>query len=160
GEGTMKHRAPGGSDGDSLKLCGGLILLLCLLTSACTANKKPSRVEQALANMAKDVVIPIQAEDLKNPLNPHDSTAVRDGQQIYGQACALCHGATGRADSEMGQSMYPPAMDLTSPHAASWSDADLFWIIQNGIRFTGMPAWKGQISEPDTWKVILFLRTL
>src|SRR5262249_55940377 len=37
---------------------------------------------------------------------------------------------------------------------------DLFWIIQNGIRFTGMPAWKGQISEPDTWKVILFLRTL
>ena len=56
--------------------------------------------------------------------------------------------------------MYPPAMDLTSPHAASWTDAELFWIIQNGIRFTGMPAWKSQIGEEDTWKLIHFIRSL
>src|ERR1051325_1123885 len=158
---TQESAAPHRS---ASRICAGLLGSLTLLTItctvACTANQKPSKVETTLANMAKDVVIPIQAEDLKSPCESADAAAIQQGQQIYGQACALCHGATGRADSQMGQSMYPPAMDLTSPHAASWTDAELFWIIENGIRFTGMPAWKSQITAPDTWKLILFIRTL
>ena len=52
--------------------------------------------------------------------------------------------------------MYPPAMDLTSAHVQHWSDAELFWIIQNGVRLTGMPAWKSSISDSDTWKLTRF----
>lgn len=56
--------------------------------------------------------------------------------------------------------MYPPAMDLNSPHVQRWSDAELFWITQNGVRLTGMPAWKAIMSEEDTWKVVDFIHAL
>jgi hypothetical protein len=56
--------------------------------------------------------------------------------------------------------MSPPAMDLTSAHVQHWSDAELFWIIQNGVRLTGMPAWKSSISDTDTWKLTRFIRNL
>ncbi|MBI4167133.1 MAG: cytochrome c, partial [Acidobacteria bacterium] len=68
----------------------------------------------------------------------------------------MCHGADGRSRTNIGRGMYPPAMDLTSPHVQKWSDADLFWIIQNGIRLTGMPSWKAIISDEDTWKLVRF----
>ena len=109
--------------------------------------------------MAKDVVIPLQAKDLESPL-ALSPAILRQGQAIFGQACAICHGADGRAQTELGRAMYPPAIDLTSPHVMSWTDAELFWIIQNGIRLTGMPSWRGRISEEDTWKLVHFLRSL
>jgi mono/diheme cytochrome c family protein len=56
--------------------------------------------------------------------------------------------------------MYPPAMDLTSPHVQQWSDADLFWIIHNGIALTGMPSWQSTISVTDTWKLAQFIRAI
>jgi cbb3-type cytochrome oxidase cytochrome c subunit len=56
--------------------------------------------------------------------------------------------------------MYPPAMDLNSPHVQRWTDAELFWITQNGVRFTGMPAWKTMVSEQDTWKLVDFIHAL
>ena len=56
--------------------------------------------------------------------------------------------------------MNPPAMDLTSAHVQHWSDAELFWIMQNGVRLTGMPAWKSSISENETWKLARFIHKL
>jgi mono/diheme cytochrome c family protein len=126
------------------------------LLSACTANKAPSKVETALANMAKDVVIPIEAEDLQSPL-AETPEVVEEGRKIYNQSCALCHGMDGHAATEMGRAMYPPAMDLTSPHVQHWNGAELFWIIQNGVRLTGMPAWKNMLSVTDTWKIVRFI---
>ena len=51
-------------------------------------------------------------------------------------------------------------MDMNSPHVQHWSDADLFWIIQNGVRLTGMPSWETSISETDTWKLVRFIHGL
>jgi hypothetical protein len=51
-------------------------------------------------------------------------------------------------------------MDLSSPHVQHWSDAELFWIIQNGVRLSGMPSWKSSISENDTWKLARFIHNL
>lgn len=136
-----------------------LAVLLAGLLMSCTANKRPSSVETALANMAKDVAIPIEAGTLQNPLSASEEVAT-EGQQIYTQSCALCHGADGRGHTVLGRDMYPPAMDLNSPHVQHWKDAELFWIIQNGVRLTGMPAWKSSLSDTDTWKVVNFLRSL
>ncbi|MGH9405229.1 MAG: c-type cytochrome [Terriglobia bacterium] len=116
---------------------------------ACTANKRPSKVEAILANAAKDVAIPVRASSAKNPV-PASAETVQEGRIVYERSCALCHGADGRSATELGRSMYPPAMDLTSPHVQHWSDGDLLWIIQNGIRLTGMPAWNESISEQDS----------
>ncbi len=137
---------------------GTLLSVLAGLMLGCTAHKQPSRVETTLANMAKDVVIPIEAERLKSPL-PVNDEVVNGGRQIYTQSCALCHGADGRG-TDLGRNMYPPAMDLNSPHVQHWTDADLFWIVQNGVRLTGMPSWKSSLTETDTWKLVHFIHSL
>jgi len=128
-------------------------------SSACTANKKPSQLETTLANAAKEVVISIAAKELKNPL-PKTPAVISQGQAVYLQSCAICHGTDGRGHAALGQAMYPPAMDLTSPHVQQWKDAELFWIIQNGVRLTGMPAWNRSISADDTWKLVIFIQHL
>ncbi len=129
------------------------------LISGCTAHKQPSKLETTLANMAKDVTIPIQAKNVTNPL-PASQEVIQQGEQIYMQDCGLCHATDGHAATNIGRGMYPPAMDLTSPHVQHWSDAELFWIIQNGVRLTGMPSWKSTISDSDTWKLVHFVRHL
>jgi mono/diheme cytochrome c family protein len=138
---------------------GGFLMVLAFLLSACTAHEKPSTVETALANVAKDIVIPIETGHLKNPLS-NNQQVVSQGQQIYLQSCAICHGADGHGQTTLGQGMYPPAMDLTSPHVQHWDDPQMFWIIQNGVRLTGMASWKAAISPDDTWKLVIFIHHL
>lgn len=135
------------------------VVTLVLFVSGCSASKKPSKLETALANAAKDVAVPLEAKKMKNPFPATDAN-IQAGKQIYLQQCALCHAADGHAETKLGLAMYPPAMDLNSPHAQRWSDAELLWITQNGLRLTGMPAWKTIVSEEDTWKVVDFIHSL
>ena len=136
-----------------------LSVTLGALMVGCTANQHPSRAETALANMAKDVVIPMEAERKQNPL-PESEEVLNQGRQVFLQSCAICHGADGHGETYLGRNMYPPAMDMTSPHVQHWSDAELFWIIRNGVRLTGMPSWQSSISETDTWKLVRFIHDL
>ena len=138
---------------------GVLGAALGTLMLGCTAHQQPSRAETALANMAKDVVIPMQATHKDNPL-PDTGEVVNQGRQIFLQSCAICHGADGHGETYLGRNMYPPAMDMTSPHVQHWNDAELFWIIQNGVRLTGMPSWESSISATDTWKLACFIHNL
>jgi mono/diheme cytochrome c family protein len=138
---------------------GVISALLGALFSGCTADKHPSPEETNLANAAKDVAIPLEAGKMQNPL-PDSAEVVSQGQEVFLGACAQCHGADGRGDTDLGRSMAPPAMDLSSAHVQHWSDAELFWIVQNGVRLTGMPAWKSSISENDTWKLALFIHSI
>ncbi len=125
----------------------------------CTADKQPSHEETTLANAAKDVVIPLEAGNKKNPL-PETDEVLSEGQRVFLQSCAVCHGPGGRGGAPIGRNMDPPAMDLSSPHVQHWSDAELFWIIQNGVRRTGMPSWKSTIADDDTWKLARFIHNL
>ena len=141
-------------------------LLLCVigamlgaLLQGCTADKHPSQAETELADAAKDVAIPLEAGKMKNPL-PETDEVLSQGQEVFLGSCAQCHGADARGDTNIGRNMAPPAMDLSSPHVQHWSDAELFWIIQNGVRLTGMPSWRSSISGDDTWKLARFIHNL
>lgn len=134
-------------------------LMLGTLLQGCSAAKHSSQDETTLANAAKDVAIPLEAGKKNNPL-PETAAIVSQGQEVFLGSCAQCHGADGRGDTNVGRSMTPPAMDLSSSHVQHWSDAELFWIIQNGVRLTGMPAWKSSVSDDDTWKLARFIRNL
>src|SRR5580692_3439589 len=140
-------------------MLGALGAVLGALLLGCKAGKQPSQAETSLANAAKDVVIPLEAGKMKNPL-PETDEVVSHGQEVFLGSCAQCHGADARGDTTVGRNMAPPAMDLSSAHVQHWSDAELFWIIQNGVRLTGMPAWKSSISENDTWKLARFIHNL
>jgi mono/diheme cytochrome c family protein len=140
-------------------MLGVISAMLGALLQGCTANKPPSQDETNLANAAKDVTIPLEAGKMTNPL-PETNEVVSQGQEVFLGSCAQCHGADARGGTGIGRNMYPPAMDLTSAHVQHWSDAELFWIIQNGVRLTGMPAWKSSISDNDTWKLARFIHKL
>ncbi len=147
--GALKHKL----------MLGVIAAMLGILLQGCKAGKQPSQGETGLANAAKDVTIPLEAGKMKNPL-PETDEVMSQGQAVFLGSCAQCHGADARGDTNIGRNMYPPAMDLSSPHVQHWSDAELFWIIQNGVRLTGMPAWKSSISDNDTWKLARFIHNL
>jgi mono/diheme cytochrome c family protein len=140
-------------------MLGAIGAILGALLSGCAADKRPSQEETGLANAAKDVTIPFEAGKKKNPL-PETDEVVSQGQEVFLGSCAQCHGPNGRGDSNIGRNMNPPAVDLSSPHVQHWSDAELFWIIQNGVRLTGMPSWRSSISENDTWELARFIHRL
>jgi mono/diheme cytochrome c family protein len=140
-------------------MLGVIGAVLGTLLQGCAADKHPSQGETTLADAAKDVAIPLEAGNKKNPL-PETNEVVSQGQEVFLGSCAECHGADGRADTNLGRHMAPPAMDLSSSHVQHWSDAELFWIIQNGVRLTGMPAWHSSISENDTWELVRFIHSL
>ena len=84
-----------------------LITAVLVFTQGCTANEEPSKLETKLANMAKQVVIPLEAKNRKNPL-PADKETIEQGRELYMQSCAICHGADGRSRTNIGRGMYPP----------------------------------------------------
>jgi mono/diheme cytochrome c family protein len=112
-----------------------------------------------VANVLKDVAIPVEAHRIKSPIALGEE-AIEAGRQTYLQSCTLCHGPDGHGNTGLGRGMYPPASDLTSPHVQQWADADLFWVIQNGIALTGMPSWKATVSAADTWKLAAFIHAI
>ena len=73
----------------------------------------------------------------------------------------MCHGADGkRTDVAFALHMSPPVPVLTSKEVQGYSDGQLKWIVENGISPSGMPAWKGILSDDEMWTVVLYLRRL
>ena len=61
----------------------------------------------------------------------------------------------------MGQHLYPRAPDLRLRDTQDLTDGELYWIIENGVRLTGMPAWgNGGDNDTDTWHLVHFVRKL
>jgi mono/diheme cytochrome c family protein len=69
----------------------------------------------------------------------------------------LCHGNDGKGRTLIGQNLYPKTTDLSLPQTQQLGDGELFYIITNGIRLTGMPAWGTGTPEDDeaTWGLVL-----
>jgi len=125
-----------------------------------TALYEPGPVETRLANLTTHFLIH-RASLQGVPRRSHDTKAsIERGAAYYGQDCGICHGGDGRSKEPPGRWMYPRASDLTTKKVQSYSDKELFWIIQNGIRFTGMPAF-AEVETPDhVWDLVNYVRTL
>jgi len=138
-----------------------VLMVIGLMRFNLSAMKEPGRLETVVANGAARFVIRRLASRQGLPPRPVDTKgSVASGSTSYGSECGICHGSDGRAQSSMGRWMYPRAADLTSAQVQSYSDQELFWIVQNGIRFTGMPAF-GQVETGDhIWNLVNYVRTL
>ena len=124
-----------------------------------SAREKPSRLEEFLARQARKIATPANARQLKNPssLTPETLNAV---YEHWSDHCALCHGLNGDGDSVIGKNLYPKTPDMKSAEVQELSDGELFYIITNGVRFTGMPAWGDEHSPEETWQLVSFIRKL
>jgi len=137
-----------------------VLIGIALMRFNLTALHEPGPVETRLANLPKRFFI-YRASLHGIPPRPQNIKAsIERGGSHYGLDCGVCHADDGRAQRPPGQWMYPRASDLTSRQVQSYSDLELFWIIQNGIRFTGMPAF-GDVETPDhVWDLVNYVRTL
>ena len=124
-----------------------------------SASEKPSWFEEFLARHARRIATPASAKRLKNPesLTPE---IFEEASSHWMEHCAGCHAPDGGGDALVGKNLYPQAADMKSPTVQGLTDGELFYIISNGIRFTGMPAWGGEDSPEDIWKLVLFIRHL
>ena len=87
-----------------------------------------------------------------------DAQIIRAGAGHY-QECIVCHGGPGKSPAEFSETMRPQPPDLAKV-AARWNDAELFWIVNHGIRMTGMPAFGRIYTEDKVWAIVAFIRQL
>jgi cytochrome c553 len=131
-----------------------------ILHNGLSARATPTALEAFFARHAHRVSIPSGARSMHNPM-PASPDTLKDARDHFADHCSSCHGNDGSGDTMYGKGLYPKPPDLRQAETQSLSDGELFWIIENGVRFTGMPAFGGgHGSEDDSWKLVLFIRHL
>lgn len=125
------------------------------------ARSEPGTLETRIARGVRSLAIPQEVSERRNPV-PATPESLADGRAHYADHCAVCHASDGSGETEMGQGMWPKAPDMRLSATQDLSDGDLFWIIENGVRFTGMPGWSTGTEEGETasWHLVHFLRHL
>lgn len=125
-----------------------------------SALPEPGRAETLLATKAKHYLVRRGSRDGIPPAPANRQAAIKEGDRLFGTECAACHGLSGHSPTDAGRWMYPRAADLTSHDTQSYSDQEIFWIIKNGIRLSGMPAFGKVESDEHTWDLVLYVRML
>ena len=120
---------------------------------------EPSALEAAVARRLRSFAIPSSAKAERNPF-ANDLRAWRSANEHFQEHCALCHDSDGKGRAVVWRSLYPRAPDMTLPATQDLSDGELFYIIQNGVRLTGMPGWSSLHSAEDSWRLVSFVRHL
>ncbi len=116
----------------------------------------PMPGERLLAGMALHARISKEAPS-QAPI-PADETNLVAGARIYREQCAVCHGLTGQPETGIAKGMFPHPPQLFTGHGVTDDPAgETYWKAANGIRLTGMPGYKGSLSETQLWQVSLML---
>lgn len=84
---------------------------------------------------------------------------LRKGFQEYDVMCVICHSAPGKERTPISQGMRPQPPNLADT-VKQWTTAQLFWIVKNGVKMTGMPAFAASHSDDDIWNIVGFVRSL
>lgn len=126
-----------------------------------SAKAEPGRIETAVARTMRRLAIPRADRNRHNPVAATPEV-VAAGMAHYADHCAACHANDGSGETQIGLGLYPKAPDMRLPATQSLTDGELFYIIENGVRLTGMPAWGTGTSESveETWHLVHFIREL
>jgi mono/diheme cytochrome c family protein len=138
---------------------GGAFLVL--VRHGLSAREEPTAMEAWIARETRRPATPRRLREARNPA-PLTGEALARARAHFADHCASCHGNDGRGKTTIGKNLYPKAPDMSQPQTQSLSDGELFSIIRNGVRLTGMPAWGGDTADDDreTWELVLFIRHL
>jgi mono/diheme cytochrome c family protein len=136
-----------------------LLTCCCVLAGAGCKVSKPSSMETGMANEVKHKIT-VGGKDTPNPV-PATAESIADGQEHFGHHCGICHGLDGEATGvPFAANMSPPIPSLSSKDVQEYTDGQLKWILDNGINPSGMPAWKGQLTDEEMWKLVNYMRHL
>lgn len=138
-----------------------MLALVFMLRNGFSSRDEPTAIETFAARRLRRLAIPSGAREAASPI-PFTPEVLADARVHFADHCAICHANDGSGDTEIGRNLYPPAPDMREGWTQSLTDGELFYIIHNGIRFTGMPAWGGDDASQDqgSWKLVHFIRHL
>jgi len=110
-------------------------------------------LEFAMRSSVRTHALLIQVPQIDRP------EQARRGAGHFQQACAPCHGSPAGPSMLVARSMLPPPSDLKDL-VPTWKTRELFWIVKNGLKYTGMPTWPTQQRDDEVWDTVAFLREL
>jgi len=141
----------------------GLILLPAILAALAMSGRLPSdglstppAWETNLGRRALAASLRRRAAGLENPVGPEDEAALIAGMALYRNNCAGCHGGV-RGPSDWGTGGFYPRVPQFWQERVAVTPAEAFVTIRDGIRYSGMGAWRGMMSEPEMWWVANFV---
>ena len=143
----------------------GVALVVAAVVAARTvrrgfsAREQPSAAEALAARIVRRLAVPARSKSLVNPVYPSDEVFA-DARAHFADHCATCHGNDGSGNTVIGRNLYPKAPDMRLEATQRLTDGELYAIIQDGIRLTGMPAWgkEGDENDEDSWKLVHLIR--
>lgn len=140
----------------------GVALAASVLHDGLSSRVAPSKLESVIARNSHYLAIPSSARSAQNPVldSPED---LRDARLHFADHCAICHSNDGSGHTMIGGGLYPRPPDLRKPETQNLTDGEIFWVIENGVRFSGMPAFANggnHGGEQDSWKLVHFIRHL
>ncbi|MFI0413469.1 MAG: c-type cytochrome [Candidatus Thiodiazotropha sp.] len=140
-----------------LGVVGGTAFVMTGVFNVSAIYDDPAAIHWVIGNVRR-YSIKRRAEIITAP-DLDDRKLIASGASAYGDMCAGCHGAPGRAPFLGARDMNPPPPDLTElvTHRES---GELFWAIKNGIRMTGMPAWGKTHTDDEVWQLVGFIERL
>jgi thiosulfate dehydrogenase len=93
------------------------------------------------------------------PQVPADEANLASGAKVYKEQCAVCHGLPGEPKSLIAQGMYPAPPELFKGTGVTDDDEwESYWKVENGIRMSGMPGFKGRLTEKQIWQVAVLVK--
>jgi mono/diheme cytochrome c family protein len=134
---------------------------VAMLRRGFSAQEEPSAAEAQLARAVRSAATPARARELKNLVTP-TAEILTEARHHWADHCATCHANDGSGDTSIGKHLYPHAPDMRAAPTQQLSDGELYSVIQNGIRLTGMPGWgkPGDENDRETWALVAFIRHL
>jgi mono/diheme cytochrome c family protein len=139
----------------------GVLTGAYIVTTGVSARPDPGALEARTARTIRTLAIRPRVRGVTNPV-PASDAVIMEGMEHFADHCAVCHGNDGSGNTEMGRGLYPRAPDMRLPATQNLSDAELFYIIENGVRLTGMPGWATGTKDGETssWHLVHFIRHL
>jgi mono/diheme cytochrome c family protein len=139
----------------------GGVLAYSIVRRGLSARGEPTRVEEWVARTMRSLATPSAVRSTRNPVEPSEAV-LTEGLEHFADHCAMCHANNGSGDTEIVRGLYPRAPDMRAAATQELTDGELFSIIENGIRLTGMPAWGTGTPEGEraSWALVHFIRRL
>jgi mono/diheme cytochrome c family protein len=132
--------------------------MLGLLGSTATATAPGW--ENALGGKLLDRALEHRTSGLKNPIRANDTAALAEGQALYGDNCAGCHGDQAGPSKWGSMGFYPRVPQFWQLKENELTPEEAYAAIHDGIRYTGMGAWSGMMKEDEVWKVANFVASI
>ena len=135
------------------------IVIATLVHSGMSARIKPDKLESWAAFRFRSLAMSDSDKQLGNPFTANEAL-LKEAREHFADHGASCHANDGSGHTALGMGLSPQAPDMRLMATQSKSDGELYSIIHNGIRFSGMPAWGAEGKDDDSWKLVLFIRHL